>query len=279
MTRRKALAATLALALLGAVGCAVQVPPVEGMVWQIDNDTAIPKGDWDRLGATRLLVQWTVVDGIAFREDTGLPSGTLPDWKRIAAEPWAREVILGLAGRFDEKSARAEIAQLAEVSARLAKLPTPLNVVGYYFPVEIDPTWTEAPQLTALLAQLPRPLWISVYDSANVGPQELADGLLKWLPSDVGVFFQDGVGVHAREAWVARHYVNVLERSLGKGRVRLIAEAFRPKEGGGFRPATIDELRPQLATYAGLPIYLFEGPRYVPSSLVDQLVAASKKPR
>ena len=119
-----------------------------------------------------------------------------------------------------------------------------------------------------------RPLWISIYDSTNVGPQELADGLLKWIPPDVGVFFQDGVGVYARRPWVALHYAHVLERSLGKGRVRIIAEAFRPKEGGGFRPATIDELRPQLATYAGLPIYLFEGPRYVPPALVEQLVKA-----
>lgn len=281
MTPRQGLCAAFVLAGLASLsGCAVQVPPIEGMVWQIDNENAAPKGDWDRLGARRLLIQWTVVDGIAFRDNTGLPAGTPPDWPRIAAEPWAREVILGLAGRFDEKNARADIAQLAETSARLAALPTPLNVVGYYFPVEIDPTWTEAPQLTALLAKLPRPLWISVYDSANVGPQELADSLLRWLPPDVGVFFQDGVGVHARDAWVARHYVTVLERSLGKGRVRVIAEAFRPKQGGGFRPATIDELRPQLATYSGLPIYLFEGPRYVPSALVDQLVeAGAGKPR
>ena len=275
MTRIRpwALAATTLLALLA--GCAsVQVPPIEGTVWQVYNENNAPKGDWDKLGARRLLIQWTAVDGIAFREGTTLPSGNIPDWKRIAGEPWAREVILGLAGRFDEKGARADIANLAETSAALAKLPTPLNVVGYYFPVEIDPTWTEAPQLTALLNKLPRPLWISVYDSANVGPQELADGLLKWLPPDVGVFFQDGVGVHAREAWVARHYVNILERSLGKGRVRVIAEAFRPKVGGGFRPATIEELRPQLSAYAGLPIYLFEAPLYVTPTLVDQLVQA-----
>ena len=80
--------------------------------------------------------------------------------------------------------------------------------------------------------------------------------------------------MHAREAYVARHYANVLARALGKERVRIIAEAFRPKPGGGFRPATLEELRPQLATYAGLPIYLFDGPRYVPSSLVDKLVEA-----
>lgn len=272
MIQRRAVAATLLLALL--TGCAVQVPPIEGMVWQVYNENAAPKGDWQRLGASRLLIQWTAVDGIAFREGTAMPSGNIPDWNRIAGEPWAREVILGLAGRFDEKGARADIAQLADTSAALARLPTPLNVVGYYFPVEIDPTWSEAPQLAALLAKLPRPLWISVYDSANVGPQELADGLLKWLPGDVGVFFQDGVGVHARDSWVARHYVTVLERTLGKGRVRVIAEAFRPKPGGGFRPATIAELRPQLASYAGLPIYLFEGPLYVPPSLVDELVQA-----
>ena len=272
MIRRRTLAATFMLALLA--GCAVQVPPIEGTVWQVYNENAAPRGDWNRLGASRLLIQWTAVDGIAFRDGTAMPSGTIPDWQRIAGEPWAREVILGLAGRFDEKGARADIAQLAETSAALAKLPTPLNVVGYYFPVEIDPTWTEAPQLTALLAKLPRPLWISVYDSANVGPQELADSLLRWLPPDVGVFFQDGVGVHARDAWVARHYVTVLERSLGKGRVRVIAEAFRPKPGGGFRSATIAELRPQLASYAGLPIYLFEGPLYVSPSLVDDLVKA-----
>jgi hypothetical protein len=278
MIRWKALAAATLLAVLA--GCAVQVPPIEGTVWQVYNENSAPRGDWQRLGASRLLVQWTAVDGIAFREGTALPSGTIPDWKRIAGEPWASEVILGLAGRFDEKGARADIAQLAETSALLAKLPTPLNVVGYYFPVEIDPTWSEAPQLTALLNKLPRPLWISVYDSANVGPQELADGLLKWLPPDVGVFFQDGVGVYARDAWVARHYVTVLERGLGKGRVRVIAEAFRPKQGGGFRPATIEELRPQLATYAGLPIYLFEGPLYVGPGLVDDLVkAGAGKPR
>ena len=57
--------------------------------------------------------------------------------------------------------------------------------------------------------------------------------------------------MHAREPWVARHYVTMLERSLGKERVRVIAEAFRPKPGGGFRPATIDELAPQLAVALG----------------------------
>ena len=90
--------------------------------------------------------------------------------------------------------------------------------------MEIDPTWAEAATLGPLLAQLPRPLWISVYDSANLGPHALVDALIKWLPPDIGVFFQDGVGVHAREARIARQYADVLSARLGKERVRIIAE-------------------------------------------------------
>jgi hypothetical protein len=274
--RRIMLGLCTAAALLA--GCAVTVPPIEGVVWQIDNEHTQPRGDWEKLGVKRLLVQWTVVDDLAFVEGTDLPAGkAMPDWPRIGKQPWAQEVILGLAGRFDERGARGNLEELVQLSARVARTPPPVNVTGYYFPIEIDPTWMEAYRLRTLLTQLPKPLWISVYDSANVGPEELAQSLAEWLPPDVGVFFQDGVGVHAREAYVARHYANVLTRRLGRDRVRLIAEAFRPQVGGGFRPATLDELRPQLATYEGLPIYLFEGPRYVPPSVVQGLAASQKQ--
>lgn len=275
---RRGLWTGLLLAASLLAGCASPVvPPIEGIVWQIDNENTEPRGDWEKLGVHRLLVQWAAVDDLAFVEGTQLrPGAKMPDWKRIGAQPWAKEVILGLAGRFDEKAARGDIAGLAKMSAELAKTPPPVNVTGYYFPVEIDPTWMEAPLLKPLLADLPTPLWISVYDSANVGPEELAQSLVEWLPPHVGVFFQDGVGVHARDAFVARHYANVLVRRLGRDRVRVIAEAFRPKQGGGFRAATLAEVRPQLAAYAGLPIYLFEGPRYVPSQLVQELAAAQK---
>jgi hypothetical protein len=274
--RRVILALSAAAALLA--GCAgVAVPPIEGVVWQIDNEHTQPQGEWQKLGVKRLLVQWTVVDGLAFVPGTGLaPGASMPDWQQIGKQPWAQEVILGLAGRFDERGARGDLQSLVELSARVARTPPPVNVAGYYFPIEIDPTWMEAFRLRTLLNQLPRPLWISVYDSANVGPEELAQSLVEWLPKDVGVFFQDGVGVYAREPYVARHYANVLVRRLGKERVRVIAEAFRPQVGGGFRPATLEELRPQLATYEGFPIYLFEGPRYVPPSLVQGLAGAQE---
>lgn len=246
---------------------------ISGTVWQLDNASVDPRGHWDRIGARQLLIQWTAVDGVSFVRGSGLPEApTLPDWKRIAGEPWAHEVIVGLAGRFDEKAARADVAGLIAQSRQLATLPTPLNVVGWYFPVEIDSSWNDARQLGPLLATLPRPLWISVYDSANNGAETLAQWLAAWLPADVGVLFQDGVGLHIREPSVARHYAQVLANTLGKQRVRVIAEAFRPKPGGGFRAATAAELRPQLAAYRGFSIYLFDGPHYVSDSVVEQLL-------
>lgn len=273
-TLRRAAAAALLLLL---AACAVKVPPIEGIVWQPDADTVQPRGPWEQLGVRQLLVQWTVVDGVSFIEGSGLPQPPrMPDWRSLAREPWASEVVLGLAGHFDEARARGAIGPLTGESVRIAQLAPPVKVAGWYFPVEIDPTWTEARQLAPLLAQLPRPLWISVYDSANVGPRELAQQLAEWLPADVGVFFQDGVGVHAREARVARRYLETLADRLGRDRVRVIAEAFRPKAGGGFRAATADELRPQLAQYEGFPIWLFES-RYVTPQLVRDLAAAQQR--
>ncbi|MGZ3254868.1 MAG: hypothetical protein ACXU7D_11240, partial [Burkholderiaceae bacterium] len=275
--KRCALAAALFLVALVATilsGCAASGNDVRvaGIVWQIDNATLDPRGSWERIGATEMLVQWTAVDGTAFVPGADMPTAPrLPDWQRIAGEPWAQQVILGLAGSFDENTARSNIANLTAASEKLAKLPTPLHVAGWYFPVEIDPTWAEAANLGPLLASLPRPLWISVYDSANVGPDILVEGLMKWLPPDVGVFFQDGVGVHAREAKVARHYADVLSARLGKERVRIVVEAFRPKIGGGFRSATLRELKPQLREYDGYRLYVFDGPHYLTEALTTQL--------
>ena len=245
---------------------------VEGVVWQLDHDTLDIQGNWDRMGARTLLVQWTAVDGTSFVKGGLWPEAArLPDWQAISRQPWAKEVILGLAGRMDEKAARADFSGLIAVSEQLAKLPTPLNVVGYYFPVEIDSSWQGTAQLGPLLDRLPRPLWLTLYDSANVGPETLAQWLDTWLPADVGIFFQDGVGVHARSAKVARQHADVLRKKLGNARLRVIAEAFRPKEGGGFRSATAEELRAQLQTYEGLSVYLFDGPHYVSEKLVNEL--------
>ncbi|WXF88343.1 hypothetical protein WDV92_05295 [Pseudomonas syringae pv. atrofaciens] len=247
-------------------------PGVVGIVWQPDNATVGISGNWDRLGARQLLVQWTAVDDQSFIPGTSMASvPVLPDWTRIGKEPWAQEVILGLAGYFSETRSRDNIEQLAVLSAQLAKVKTPLNVTGWYFPAEVDPSWSRAKELPALLAKLPRPLWISVYDGANIGPAATADWLKTWLPEDIGVFFQDGVGVYARTAPVARTYADALRNRLGKNRVRIIVEAFRPQVGGGFRPATAAELKPQIAAFDGYPLYLFDGPHYVTPDLIEAL--------
>ena len=100
----------------------------------------------------------------------------------------------------------------------------------------------------------------------------LAAWLAGWLPRDVGVLLQDGCGVYARGPAAAREYADALATRLGRRRVRIIAEAFRPKEGGGFRAATADELGPQLDAYRGYRVYLFDGPHYVSPALVDALL-------
>lgn len=248
-------------------------PDIKGIVWQVDNATVDIGGNWHLLGVKELLIQWTVVDELAFIPGTGLTSASrLPDWERIARQPWAREVILGLAGRFQENEARDNVDRLVQLSKQISRLPTPLNVSGWYFPVEVDPTWLDAPQMVPLLAELPRPLWISVYDSANVGARSLAEWLRAWLPSDIGVFFQDGVGVYAREASVAREYADALAQELGPHRLRVIVEAFRPDGKNGFRSATIQELIPQIEEMKGHSIYLYDGPHYLSDDLVRSLM-------
>jgi hypothetical protein len=63
-----------------------------------------------------------------------------------------------VATRYDERRARNEIVELSDISKRLARLPTPLKVAGWYFPVEVDPSWVDAPRLTDTVQGLPRPL-------------------------------------------------------------------------------------------------------------------------
>jgi hypothetical protein len=268
----------LAALPLGATAqeTAAALPEVTGVIWQLYEDAPDAKGSWHRLGARELLVQWTAVDGIAYVPGIAQrPSKRMPDWERIAREPWAERIIVGLSGRTDEQTTRRSLEQMLEESLSISRLKLPFRVSAWYFPAEVDPTWKDAPsKLPPILSKLPRPLWVSAYDGDNVGAREFADWIASWLPTDVGILFQDGVGVHVRGAAAAREYVSALSERLGKGRVGLIAEAFRA-EKERFRPATAAELRPQLAAYRGLglPLYLFEGPHYVSDQLVNELLS------
>ncbi|WP_027820817.1 alpha-amylase family protein [Paraburkholderia bannensis] len=279
----RAIAACVLAALAGCFGFGTSAlaapderaaPPLaQGVVWQPDNAHLDPRGDWQRLGVRDLLVQWTAVDDVAFVPGANLPAPRVPDWTRIAGEPWARDVIVGLAGYADEKKARANLDELIARSQKLADARPPVHVSGWYFPVEVDPSWTDAARMGPLLERLPHPLWISVYDTRNIGGAALAKWLDGWLPHDVGVFLQDGNGVYARVPSVAREYADALAAKLGRKRVRIIAEAFRPKPGGGFRAATAAELAPQLQAYRGYRVYVFDGPHYLSPELVEGLLA------
>ena len=258
-----------------AAASAEPVPPIRGVIWQLYEGAPEARGSWHRLGARELLVQWTAVDGVAYVPGTGMSEAErIPDWARIRTEPWARGgVILGLSGRASEQETRRSIDTMVEESLRIARLRHPFPIAGYYFPAEVDTYWTDAPQvLPAALARLPRPLWISVYDSENIGAERFARWIASFMPRDVGVLFQDSVGIHVRSPREARRYADALRRRLGRNRVRVIAEAFRQLPDQSFRPATAEELRPQLHAMRGYEIYLFDGPHYVSDRLVEDLL-------
>lgn len=228
---------------------------IKGIVWQLSKDTISIRGDWQKLGANHLLIQWSMVNNIDFLTGS---ENIKPNWLAISQQPWAQYVILGLAGIFDEKIARQNSFALAQESLHLINQSGPLNVSGYYFPVEADPTWLEAQdEMPKALALLPRPLWISVYDNTNIGGEPFAKWLSGWLPHDVGIFFQDGVGVEARSAPVARQYADALSKKFGPDRVKVIVEAFRPTSNGKFRPAQVAEILPQITAMQGYDIYPF----------------------
>ncbi|MCG5237759.1 hypothetical protein [Xanthobacter oligotrophicus] len=284
LSRRAALAiGATALAGAGLVGLDLAVRRLgraprlmEGIVWQVHGGLLDPRGDWNEIGARSLLVQWLVADGTAFvpLPDLGLPLiADAPNWTRIAREPWAQTIIAGLAGRFKEPEARRDVLALGALSARVARQSLPFTPAGFYFPVEADPTWTGVGQMAAAIADIPRPLWVSAYDNSNVGAKAFADWVEGWLPSDVGLLFQDGVGVYTRSPEAARSYAQVLTQRLGSERFRLIAEAFRPAGGDLLRAATAAELLPQLRAYEGFEVFVFDGPHYVDRLLVKKLLA------
>ena len=270
----------LVVLLLGLSACqSVPRKPfhVQGIVWQPHQGAPDPRGNWHKLGAEQLLVQWSVVDGIAYVPvEEGRQSETGPDWRRIAREPWAQSIVLGLAGRFDTHLARTQGAELSRqslgIATSLSGQSGAIKVSAWYFPIEVDPSWAGATQMREWLAPLPRPLWVSVFDHQHLGPAAFSAFVSTWLPTDVGVFFQDGVGLHVREAAVAREYLDALRNRFGPERVKVIAEVFRPNPGGGFRSATAEEIRSQLPVYDSYPIFLFDGPTYLPGSLVEELL-------
>lgn len=237
---------------------------IEGVFWQPNRATVNPYGSWDAIGANTFIIQYAITDGKAWYKSKQFQSWSNEnDWKRIRNEPWSKKFILGLAGSYDEPKGRYSLNELLQQSLVLIEETKGLRPTAFYFPVEVDPTWTGLDEYVRVLNKLPRPLWISVY-SADKNNKDISVWLNQWLPHDVNVFFQDGVGTGVRSSKEALRMYKQLKHSLGDDRVALISEAFRQRQFfSGFRSATFSELSEQLDTYQGERIYIFDGPHYL----------------
>lgn len=242
----------------------VQPPQIEGIFWQPDLATTPPSGNWDLLGVSTFVPQWSVVQSKAwFDQDMGFEKWdkTL-SLTRLNQKPWSQNIILGLAGEYDERTARSNVFKLAENSRKIIENTSSIPLKGYYFPVEADPSWLGVGVLAHALDTLPKPVWVSIY-SAEQSPEHLDVWLKSWLPAHTHVFFQDGVGVGTRSPAQARAILNNLQAEFGKDKVVIVLEAFRPVKGGQFRPAYPWEIIAQLKAYEGQKIYIFDGPHYM----------------
>ena len=77
-------------------------PRIEGIFWQVDQMSQA-SGNWHLLGVNTLVTQWSIVDGRSFfNEIPGQQWEVKPEWQSIAEQPWSKQVILGLAGIFQE---------------------------------------------------------------------------------------------------------------------------------------------------------------------------------
>lgn len=241
-----------------------QKTAAEGMMWQPDNLYRFNPQTIPQQHISTLLVQWSVVDDQALISDCGSHSLTTKA-ELLNQISDKTKIIVGLAGSYNEPYARKNYAKLISQSQCLSATQFPFEVSGWYFPVEVDPTWPDIKELATLLNQLPKPLWISVYDNSNIGPEALAKWVKTWLPDNVNVLFQDGVGLYMRTPEVAVQYMHALQQTLGKDRVNLIAEAFRPNTDGKLRKSTKEEFDKQLAYYTDFHVFIFES-RYVPDN-------------
>ncbi|WP_373882743.1 hypothetical protein ACEQ85_13215 [Acinetobacter pittii] len=239
-----------------------QAPHIEGIFWQPDNKTTPPEGNWHYLGVDTFVPQWSVVESKSWWKESNFPQWEKAiNLEKIKQEPWAKNLILGLAGEYNEPKARANVIELGEKSAQIIK-EQKTAFKGYYFPVEADPTWLRVSALGHVLSKLPSPVWVSIY-SGETEPENYDLWVKSWLPDHTGVFFQDGVGVGVRSPKQAKHILDQLEHKLGKDKVIIVLEAFRIKKNGQFRAAYPWEIISQLKAYEGKTVYIFDGPHYM----------------
>ncbi|MGB0955032.1 MAG: hypothetical protein ACPGZP_03430 [Panacagrimonas sp.] len=239
-------------------------PLVEGVIWQPSDDYPAPQGNWQRLGADTLLIQWLANDGYARMPGTSLPARVpMPQWSALAEHAWAGRMIVGLASRADLEAARREADALAAQSLRLATKLEP-KPAAWYAPVEISPDWNDAEAIARYLGELPRPLYVSAYGGYQMSDTDFVEWVLSWLPSDVTLLYQDGVGVGRQSVEQARRRADLLAARLGHQRFAIVLEAFRETVDGRFKPAPLWRVAKQLRRYRGLRVYLFSARHLTP---------------
>lgn len=259
------------------------VPQAGGILWQMLLNNVAVRRSWETLGVHKTLLQWIAVDGYSFVPNPWLPTYNIQlDMEDLATYPWAQELIVGLPGFFNEYTSRHSLPLMAEWAEKFATLDYPDNVKGFYFPVEIDPTWTTAIEdMRDIWPRLPRPLYISAYYGNNIDGEIAAQWLNELLPPDVTLLFQDGVGAFGFELSLARERVAQLEHHLGKDRVHVIAEVFKinpnwdGSDGTYFLKLNAEEYIARVSQYTRVNedgrLWLFDGPNYISSELIQRV--------
>ncbi|WP_228198582.1 hypothetical protein [Acinetobacter baylyi] len=257
----------IVLALLNIAACGIKMKvhdpaQIKGIFWQPDLDTTPPKGNWHLLGVNTFVPQWSIVDSkswISEIDHTERWNKSI-SLSQLRKKLWAKNIILGTAGEYNEPKARQNVIALGAQAEKL--IHQHLDVQGYYFPVEADPSWQQVHLLGKVLEKLPIPFWVSIY-SGEANPSHYSLWVKSWLPEKDKVFFQDGVGTGVRTPQQALNIYNDLEKDLGKNRTAIVLEAFRPDHKGGFRSAYPWEIIQQLKAYEGKTVYIFDGPHYL----------------
>ena len=258
-------------------------PKINGILWQMLLNNVPLRRPWDTLGAGKTLIQWIAVDDYSFVPNPWLPTYNVTlDMTDFASYPFANEIILGTPGYFSEVTSRNNIPKMADLAAKFATLEWPTNVKGFYFPVEIDPTWTNAKAVLGPVWDiLPRPLYVSAYYGQGIDGEEAAKWLADLLPNDVHLMFQDGVGAFEFTLELAKERLHLLDKYLGKERVHLICEVFKVNpdwegvDGTYFIPLDPEEYTRRVSFYQDIyeegRLWVFDGPNYIKNSLIDSL--------
>ncbi len=254
---------TLAISL-SLIGVAILLiwewpaPPVaQEIFWQPNNESLRPAGFWNQIGVHTLVVQWTITNKKAWCSIPNFPAWkSQPDWKRLSEEPWARQIVLGLAGDFQVPLARSQSTKLITESWKIVGQP-PIKPTAWYAPAEVSPGWKNTKQIRAYLDSLPKPLWVSIYGTQKLHGKTLVRWVRSWLPHRVGLYYQDGVG----EGWAtpaeARRQVDTLKKALGKQRVRVIVEAYQESASGKIEATSIWSVWHQLQVFHGNTVAIF----------------------